>query len=184
MSERHWIAAVPEETYVSERLYANDVVDLPHPGGRLPSPGDPVALVALADDPVLFGLGRAQAQGYRIGYTHRLLDEPRRIRTEAVDADVVAGLTAGLTQISPAAYDRLASLVAAQPGPRRSEWFVTVALPIEAPTPAEAVREFWSYVDKLGPRELPALVWPRGDELAMQAFVLGEVANQDPEEDD
>jgi hypothetical protein len=35
-----------------------------------------------------------------------------------------------------------------------------------------------------GPRELPAYVWPRGDELAMQAFVLGAVTNLDPEEDD
>ena len=50
--------------------------------------------------------------------------------------------------------------------------------------PAEAVREFWTYVDKLGPRELPAFVWPRGDELAMQAFVLGAETNLDPEEGD
>ena len=49
---------------------------------------------------------------------------------------------------------------------------------------AEAVREFWTYMDKLGPRELPAYVWPLGDELAMQAFVLGAVTNLDPEEDD
>jgi len=33
-------------------------------------------------------------------------------------------------------------------------------------------------------RELPAFVWPYGDELAMQAFVLGEETNLDPEEDD
>ena len=57
-------------------------------------------------------------------------------------------------------------------------------LPIEAATPAEAVRLFWSYVQELGPRELPAFVSPSRDELAMQAFVLGAEANQDPEEDD
>jgi hypothetical protein len=39
-------------------------------------------------------------------------------------------------------------------------------------------------VRELGPVELPTYVWPYGDELAMQAFVLGEEANQDPEEDD
>mgnify|MGYP003694787793 CR=1 FL=1 len=39
-------------------------------------------------------------------------------------------------------------------------------------------------MEKLGPRELPAYVWPWGDELAMQAFVLGAVTNLDPEEDD
>jgi hypothetical protein len=39
-------------------------------------------------------------------------------------------------------------------------------------------------VAELGPGELPAFVWPSGDELAMQAFVLGTEANQDPEEDE
>ena len=39
-------------------------------------------------------------------------------------------------------------------------------------------------MQELGPRELPAFVSPAGDELAMQAFVLGAEANQDPEEDD
>jgi hypothetical protein len=61
---------------------------------------------------------------------------------------------------------------------------VSLDLPIEASTPAEAVRLFWSYVMELGPRELPTFVSPAGDELAMQAFVLGEEANQDPEEDE
>ncbi len=66
----------------------------------------------------------------------------------------------------------------------RKPWLVSVAMPIEAATPADAVRQFWSYVHELGPAELPTYVWPSGDELAMQAFVLGEVANQDPEEED
>ena len=56
--------------------------------------------------------------------------------------------------------------------------------PIEASSPAEAVRQFWSHVLELGPAELPTYVWPSGDELAMQAFVLGAEANQDPEEED
>ena len=66
----------------------------------------------------------------------------------------------------------------------KPEWFVTLALPIEAASSAEAVREFWTYVDTLGPRELPAYVWPRGDELAMKAYVFDERAALDPEEDD
>ena len=66
----------------------------------------------------------------------------------------------------------------------RKTWLVSVALPIEAANQAEAVRQFWSYVAELGPAELPAFVWPSGDELAMQAFVLGVEANQDPEEED
>ena len=63
-------------------------------------------------------------------------------------------------------------------------WLVSVAIPIEAATRAEAVQQFWSHVQALGPAELPAYVWPYGDELAMQAFVLGAEANQDPEEDE
>jgi len=55
-------------------------------------------------------------------------------------------------------------------------------VPVEATTRAEAVREFWTYVDKLGPVELPAYVWPLGDELSMQPYVLGKLTNLDPEE--
>ncbi len=65
----------------------------------------------------------------------------------------------------------------------RTPWLVTVAMPIEAGTPADAVREFWRYVDALGPAELPAFVWPVGDELSMQAYLAGSVTNLDPEED-
>ena len=65
----------------------------------------------------------------------------------------------------------------------RATWLVSLALPIEAGSASEAVREFWTYVDKLGPTELPAFVWPRGDELAMQAYLLGEPVNLDPEEE-
>jgi len=173
--ERHWIAGVPEETYVNERLYAHDVVRLPVSAGHLPSPGDPVALVAVSDEPKLFGLGRAQLPGSSVRYTRRLLDQPLPVQAE---------VAAGLRQVSRAEYDRLTALVAPSGAAGRAEWFVTVALPIEAPSPAEAVREFWTYVGTLGPRELPAFVWPRGDELAMQTYVLGEPANQDPEEDD
>ena len=60
-------------------------------------------------------------------------------------------------------------------------WLVSVDLPIEADDPAEAVRTFWNYVRDLGPDQLPAFVSPAGDELAMQAYVLGEPVNLDPE---
>ena len=66
----------------------------------------------------------------------------------------------------------------------RADWLVSVSIPVEAHSPAEAVREFWTYVAELGPRELPAFVSPAGDELAMQAYVLGVEAKLDPEEDD
>ena len=66
---------------------------------------------------------------------------------------------------------------------RRQRWLVSVDLPIEADSPAEAVQLFWSYVSELGPKELPAFVCPAGDELAMQAYVLGAEVNLDPEEE-
>ena len=97
------------------------------------------------------------------------------------------GLTAaggGPVEVEPQVFRRLAAALGAEPGPSTPTWLVSLALPIEAATPADAVRQFWTHVVELGPRELPAYVWPSGDELAMQAFVLGEEANQDPEEDD
>ncbi len=60
---------------------------------------------------------------------------------------------------------------------------VSVAIPIEARTQAEAVAEFWNYVAELGPEELPAFVSPAEDELAMQAYVADELAPLDPEDD-
>lgn len=70
------------------------------------------------------------------------------------------------------------------PAPDRRAWLVSVDLPIEAETPAEAVRQFWTYVRQLGPGELPAYVAPVGDELAMRAYLLGAQVNLDPEEDE
>jgi hypothetical protein len=70
-----------------------------------------------------------------------------------------------------------------QPADRRS-WLVSVNLPIEAASAAEAVREFWRYVQELGPDELPTFVAPVGDELALQAYVSGQPTSLDPESDD
>jgi hypothetical protein len=63
------------------------------------------------------------------------------------------------------------------------KWLVSVALPIEAATEAEAVREYWRYLAELGPDELPAFVSPVDDELAMTAYVTEGPAPLDPEED-
>ncbi|QSB14091.1 hypothetical protein JQS43_21560 [Natronosporangium hydrolyticum] len=67
---------------------------------------------------------------------------------------------------------------------QRQTWLVSLDLPIEAPTPAEAVAQFWDYLRELGPDELPAFVSPVEDELAMQAYVGGEQHDLDPEDDD
>jgi hypothetical protein len=170
---RYWVGVVDADRFNQERMYANDSVTVPF-GGLSPYKGDTVALVAATEPPVLFGVGtvRGTYPGEAVvAYTHRLLDDPRPI----------PATTAG--EVTAVGYHALTSGIGAGKA-ATSEWFVSVALPIEASSRAEAVREFWTYVDKLGPRELPAFVWPKGDELAMQAFVLGAETNLDPEEDD
>jgi hypothetical protein len=171
---RHWVGIVSEEQFASERLYARDTVAVPA-GRHAPQPGDPVVLVAgrriighgLVEGPT--GEGTVLVR-----YSERSFDDP----VPATGLPV----TPGWQSVTAAEHSRLAGLAGVQAG-SRSVWFVSVALPIEAASRAEAVREFWTYLEKLGPRELPAYVWPLGDELAMQAFVLGAVTNLDPEED-
>jgi hypothetical protein len=179
---RHWLGVVGEERFATERLYARDVITLPRGPGS-PEPGDPVVLVVPGSPPRLVGrgvvIGTEGADLVTVRYQHRLFDEPPPVPADIVPAGP------GLRPLPAGLHTRLSALASAsaEASAGRSVWFVSVALPIEAVTRAEAVREFWTYIDKLGPRELPAYVWPLGDELAMQAFVLGTVANLDPEED-
>jgi len=119
--------------------------------------------------------GKAEGGELVLTYQRRSFDTP-------VPATGLA-LTGEVTAVEPATFGRLSAGLGAGRGFGQA-WLVSVALPIEAATPADAVRQFWSHVLELGPAELPAYVWPSGDELAMQAFVLGAEANQDPEEDD
>ncbi|WBB65182.1 hypothetical protein [Micromonospora sp. WMMD812] len=186
-----WAVLLPAGRYDAERLVHHDTLDLTglDDAGR-PQPGDDVAV--LVDEPLrLVALGRVAApSGARpedpddpqsdreaalvVTYTRRSFDEPVPTGQLTLDGPVTA--------LDPAAYRALADRLG--PPPPRRTWLVSLDLPIEADSPAEAVRLFWSYVQELGPRELPAFVSPSGDELAMQAFVLGAEANQDPEEDD
>ncbi|MEU8165848.1 hypothetical protein AB0B97_04955 [Micromonospora sp. NPDC049004] len=187
-----WAVLLPPERYEAERLVHHDSLELTGltDVGR-PGPGDRVAVLADAP-PRLVALGRVTAPTQRhsedpddpqsdiepgtlvVTYTRRAFDEP-------VPTDLLT-LDGPVTALEPAAFRALADRLG--PPPVRRTWLVSLDLPIEAGTPAEAVRLFWSYVQELGPRELPAFVSPAGDELAMQAFVLGAEANQDPEEDD
>ncbi|TMM39171.1 MAG: hypothetical protein E6F99_06905 [Actinobacteria bacterium] len=150
----YWTVVVPAERYAQERLVGN--VSLAAVPG--PAPGDQVALVAGVEPPVVFGLGTVGRDG-------------RRLPAD----DLAAG---------PLPADVFAAL-AAQAGPAEPvrTWIVGVDLPIEADSAAEAVRRYWSYVRDLGPTELPAYVAPLDDELAMQAYVMGQEAALDPEED-
>lgn len=209
----HWAVVVPAERYAAERLFHHDTLELTldgldglepmggldRAGGAPPAHGDDVVLVAAAPAGVVFGLGRVvlvevpgrdpddpddagaapDGGALHVSYTRRLLDEP-------VPADGLADRRPGLYPLDGPAFAALAARAGDPAGavPPRRAWLVSLDMPIEASTPAEAVRTFWSYAMQLGPRELPAFVAPVGDELAMQAYVLGEPTNLDPEEDD
>lgn len=187
---RAWAVVIPADRYEAERLYHHDTLELTGLDRREPRTGDDVLVVA-GEPAAVVALGRigpepagrtpepedpqpADSRPLVVTYTRRAFDEP-------VPADRLA-LDGPVAPVDPATFREFAARIH-PPGDRRT-WLVSLDLPIEAASPAEAVRLFWSYVMELGPRELPAFVSPSGDELAMQAFVLGAEANQDPEEDD
>lgn len=187
-----WAVLLPAERYEAERLVHHDTLELTGLDGTArPRPGDPVAV--LVDEPLrLVALGRvalataetredpddpqseAGPGSLVVTYTRRVLDEP-------VVVDELA-LHGPLTGLDLADWRELAARLG--PPPARRSWLVSLDLPLEAASAAEAARIFWSYAQELGPRELPVFVSPSGNELAMQVFVLGVEANQDPEEDD
>jgi hypothetical protein len=165
-----WAVVIPPERLAEERLYHHETLSLA--GVRGPAAGDDVVLVD--DGARAVALGRvATPDPLVVRYTRRAFDAPSPV---AVDAG------AHLVSLSDDEFEAAATRLA--PAADNRTWLVSLDLPIEAPSPAEAVRLFWTYVRDLGPAELPAFVSPAGDELAMQAFVLGEEANLDPEEDD
>jgi hypothetical protein len=108
-----------------------------------------------------------------IAYTARFLDAPVPFPGAAPTADVAP--------LDAAVFEAL------RPPPGRTvparTWLVSLDLPIEADSAAEAARRFWGFVRDLGPRELPTFVSPTGNEMAMQALVGGQPVNLDPEED-
>lgn len=184
---QYWAVVVPAERYEAERLFHHDTLDLtglepPTYRTHGPAPGDPALLVAATQPPVVFGLARVRSSTPLVlSYTRRALDAPQpvdNVLNGTLD-DASLGVLRGVDE---ATYVELAGRIP-PPAPRRP-WLVSVDLPIEAESAAEAVREFWTYVVRLGPRELPAFVSPVNDELAMQAYVLGELTNLDPEEDE
>lgn len=187
-----WAVVIPDSRYEAERLFHHDTLELAgFDGPHRPLPGDEVLVVRDEERPLVVALGRVgpgtgpalsdpddpateAESALVVRYTRRAFDEPAPTDRLSLDGPV--------TPVDPVIYRELADRVA--PAADRRTYLVSLDLPIEASSRAEAVRIFWSYVMELGPRELPAFVWPAGDELAMQAFVLGAEANQDPEEDD
>ncbi|GAA4931878.1 hypothetical protein [Actinoplanes utahensis] len=163
-----FVVIIPETQWATERLFQHDAVTVPASGAA--EIGDEVLLVAEDQVVALARVEKTDGAELSLWYLRRAFDEP-------VPA---AGLAAG--PVDEETFRRFAQRLG---GPAdKKAWLVSVAMPIEAVNPAEAVRQFWSHVLELGPAELPTYVWPSGDELAMQAFVLGAEANQDPEEED
>ncbi|MEU8815756.1 hypothetical protein [Actinoplanes sp. NPDC048796] len=170
-----WAVIIPADRWADERLFHHDTVTV-SAGATAVAADDEVLLVADGNVVALARAAKPHGDELVLTYLRRSFDNPLPAPT----------LTDGeITPVDPETFRRFATALGADPtGPHRPTWLVSVALPIEATTPAEAVRQFWSHVLELGPAELPTYVWPSGDELAMQAFVLGAEANQDPEEED
>ena len=187
-----WAVVIPEARLEAERLFHHETLELADVSeAARPAAGDEVLVIAAAEPPQIVALGRvAYSAGAAdddpdnadatppgpviVTYTRRAFDDP------AAAAELTIG--SPVTLVDEPTFTALSARVA--PAVDNRTWLVSLDLPIEAPNAAEAVRVFWSYVRELGPRELPTYVAPSDDELALQAFVLGEEANQDPEEED
>lgn len=172
-----WAVIIEADRWATERLFRHDTLAVPELAGQRPATGDDVLVVAAGPRPQVVASGTVGgpdgAGGVLVSYTRRAFDAPAAADGLRLDQPV--------TPIATDLYRRLTARLG--PATGRRSWLVSLDLPIEAESPAEAVRQFWSYVRELGPQELPTFVSPSGDELNMQAFVLGRPANQDPEED-
>jgi hypothetical protein len=187
----HWVVAISAERYEAERLFHHDTLELtgldtaPRPGDHVlvAAPGEPPVAVASglvvgpepgAPDPDDPASDPADGGPVVVAYRRRSFDDPA--------ADDRLDLSRPVTPLAEDVYAAIESRLA----PPRDDtmWLVSLDLPIEAPTAAEAARQFWSYVMDLGPRELPIFVAPKDDELSMTPYVLGAETNLDPEEDD
>jgi hypothetical protein len=204
-----WMVAVGPDQFQAERLYQHDQLEVPLPAMLPMTAGDPVALVAAGGtvgEPVVFGLARVVTPPYPVDrvpddpddtdgaglpaatvleYLLRAVDRPVPLADLAIPEarEFEPGEPAVLGEPG---YGRIVAALGPRPSPvvPKREWLVSLDLPIEADSPAEAVRIFWTYVRQLGPAELPAFVSPRGDETAMRPYVLGVEHEMDPEEDE
>lgn len=164
---RYWLLALNHDEYTEQQAYEVEAVE---PEGALPEGASDGDEVALAGPEGVFALG--EVVGGAVAYRRRL-EEPAKT-AESADAEE------GWTALNPETWE---GLVKSLPTPeRRSDWLVTLSMPIEAVDKAEAVRQFWSYIRSLGPKELPTFVAPYGRELEGTAFLLGTEHEQDPEE--
>lgn len=167
---RYWLLLLNEDDFTEQQAYEVDSVK---PVAGVPAEAGEGDEVALAGPGGVFALGAVE--GEAVAYRRRL-EEP----SEAAAA--VAGVTDAedWRSLGPQEWEELLGLLPT--AERRSDWLVTLALPVEAVDRAEAVRLFWSYVRSLGPTELPTFVARYGHEIDGTAFLLGAEHEQDPEE--
>ncbi|MBO3732680.1 hypothetical protein [Glycomyces niveus] len=174
---RYWLLALNEDEYTEQQAYEVEAVE---PSARAEGTADGDE-VALAGPEGVFALG--EVKGAAIVYRRRLEAPAKTVETEQIygsASSAEADAEEGWTELNPEAWE---NLVRALPTPeRRSDWLVTLSMPIEAVDKAEAVRQFWSYIRSLGPKELPTFVSPYGRELEGTSFLLGVEHEQDPEE--
>jgi hypothetical protein len=182
----YWTLVVSAERYAAERSLSGEtdgrtgVLELTGVAAVLPDTGDFVTLVAATEPPVYFGLG--EVSGREVRYTHRLLDSPESAEgVEPAECPEAPGLYPAGADMFRALAARAVARPAGAGGGNRA-WLVSLDLPIEAATAAEAVRTFWTYAFRLGPQELPTFVSPADDELAMQPYLLDTPTTLDPED--
>ncbi|GAB3221598.1 hypothetical protein GCM10027447_07420 [Glycomyces halotolerans] len=161
---RYWLLVLNEADFTEQQAYEVDSVE---PAAGLPAGARDGDEAALAGPDGVYALG--EVRDGAVAYRRRL--EKFHGMVDAAE---------GWTELEPHAWE---ALVRALPDPeRRSDWLVSLSIPVEAADRAEAVRHFWSYVRSLGPTELPTFVAPYGREIEGTAFLLGVEHEQDPEE--
>ncbi|SDD29916.1 hypothetical protein [Glycomyces harbinensis] len=168
---RYWLLALQDDEFTEQQAYEAEAVS---PSAALPEDAADGDEVALAGPEGVFALG--EVVGGAVAYRRRLEASSPTAETAKANADEATGWIG----LNPDAWE---DLVRSLPAPeRRSDWLVTLSMPIEAVDKAEAVRQFWSYIRSLGPKELPTFVSPYGRELEGTSFLLGVEHEQDPEE--
>ena len=163
---RYWLLVLSEDDFTDQQTYEVEAVE--------PAAGPPAGAadgdeVALAGPEGVFALG--ELSGASVVY---------RRRFEKLH-ETAAAASEGWSELDVQSWEELVRALPASE--RRSDWLVSLTIPVEASDRAEAVRRFWSYVRSLGPEELPVFVAPYRRELEGVSFLLGSVHEEDPEED-
>src|SRR5688500_6569367 len=126
-----WAVVLSPERFEAERLYHHETLELTGAGSRALH-GDQVLVLAERPGPVVVALGRVAGDGQplTVAYTRRSFDAP--LPAPGLEPD------GGFGPVEPAAFQ---AVVDRLPPPRDARtWLVSVDLPIEADSPAEAVR--------------------------------------------